>query len=77
MDFAGRYSVTASIGKGGMGAVYRATDVRLKREVAIKILPQEFAGDAERLASPAGRQAFGETTAQAIRVFFARHRAAE
>ena len=46
----GPYEITASIGAGGMGEVYRATDTKLKREVAIKVLPQEVAGDKERLA---------------------------
>jgi Tol biopolymer transport system component len=44
------YRVTAAIGVGGMGEVYRATDTRLGREVAIKVLPAEVAGDEERLA---------------------------
>jgi Tol biopolymer transport system component len=44
------YRVTAAIGAGGMGEVYRATDTRLGREVAIKVLPAELAQDAERLA---------------------------
>ncbi len=46
----GPYEVTAQIGAGGMGEVYRATDTNLKRRVAIKILPEAFAQDAERLA---------------------------
>jgi serine/threonine-protein kinase len=46
----GPYEITASIGAGGMGEVYRATDTRLKRPVAIKVLPESVAGDAERLA---------------------------
>jgi eukaryotic-like serine/threonine-protein kinase len=44
------YRVTSAIGAGGMGEVYRATDTTLGREVAIKVLPPEVAGDAERLA---------------------------
>ena len=44
------YRVTAALGAGGMGIVYRATDTKLGREVAIKVLPQAFAADPERLA---------------------------
>src|SRR6202521_2200968 len=46
----GSYEVTALIGKGGMGEVYRAHDSKLKREVAIKILPDEFSRDASRVS---------------------------
>jgi eukaryotic-like serine/threonine-protein kinase len=46
----GVYEVTAQIGEGGMGQVYRATDSRLKRQVAIKILPPSLAADHDRLA---------------------------
>jgi Tol biopolymer transport system component len=46
----GPYEVTAQIGVGGMGEVYRATDSNLKRSVAIKVLPPAVAGDADRLA---------------------------
>jgi eukaryotic-like serine/threonine-protein kinase len=46
----GVYEVTAQIGEGGMGQVYRATDTRLKRQVAIKILPPLLAADPERMA---------------------------
>jgi len=45
----GVYEVLAKIGAGGMGEVYRARDTRLKRDVAVKVLPEEFARD--RLAS--------------------------
>jgi eukaryotic-like serine/threonine-protein kinase len=46
----GPYEITAQIGVGGMGEVYRATDKNLKRAVAIKVLPASVASDAERLA---------------------------
>jgi len=46
----GAYEVVAAIGAGGMGEVYRARDGRLGRDVALKILSDLFAGDAERLA---------------------------
>ena len=46
----GPYEILAPIGAGGMGEVYRAKDTRLDREVAIKVLPEAFARDAERLA---------------------------
>ena len=46
----GVYTVTSLIGKGGMGEVYRARDARLGRDVAIKVLPQKFAHDPERMA---------------------------
>ena len=46
----GPYEIAAQIGAGGMGEVYRATDTNLKRQVAIKILPDGVAADRERLA---------------------------
>jgi eukaryotic-like serine/threonine-protein kinase len=46
----GVYAITAQIGEGGMGQVYRATDTTLGRQVAIKILPDGLASDPERLA---------------------------
>ena len=45
----GTYEIVAAIGSGGMGEVYRATDSRLGRDVAIKVLPSELASDADRL----------------------------
>jgi serine/threonine protein kinase len=46
----GPYEVTARIGEGGMGEVYRAVDTDLKRSVAIKVLPEALTTDGERLA---------------------------
>ena len=46
----GPYEIIAQIGEGGMGEVYRATDTKLKRDVAVKVLPAALAADPERLA---------------------------
>src|ERR1700691_734590 len=45
----GPYEIQSPVGAGGMGEVYRARDTRLERDVAIKILPESFAGDADLL----------------------------
>src|SRR5262245_46386980 len=46
----GSFEILSQLGMGGMGEVYRARDARLKRDVAIKVLPEGFAKDADRLA---------------------------
>jgi serine/threonine protein kinase len=52
------YEITSQIGKGGMGEVYQAKDQKLGRDVAIKVLPEEFARDADRLTPPPGCDTF-------------------
>ncbi len=46
----GSYEILSQIGAGGMGEVYQAHDTKLGRDVAIKVLPEQFARDSERLA---------------------------
>ena len=46
----GPYEVTAKIGEGGMGEISQATDTKLDRDVALKVLPEAFTSDPDRLA---------------------------
>jgi serine/threonine protein kinase len=49
MESIAHYRIGPKLGEGGMGAVYRATDTKLNRDVAIKVLPEAFAQDAARM----------------------------
>ena len=56
----GPYTVTAKIGEGGMGEVWQARDTKLDRDVALKVLPEAFTSDPDRLARfRAGSQGAG------------------
>jgi len=52
----GPYEVTALLGEGGMGQVYRARDTKLNRDVALKVLPESFATDPDRLARSSAKR---------------------
>lgn len=64
----GCHEITALLGKGGMGEVYRARDLKLKREVAIKILPGEFVQDSdpERFGQTHCRRQLDRSTPQEV-----------
>jgi len=51
----GQYEIVSPLGAGGMGEVYRARDTRLKREVAVKVLPDTFLHDPDRVRSVSAR----------------------
>ena len=64
----GVYEITAQIGEGGMGAVYRAIDTSPSRQVATKVLPDAFARDGERLARFEREEASGRSPRRAASI---------
>ena len=48
----GPYQIVSTLGVGGMGEVYRASDTNLGRDIAVKVLPRELASDVQRMACP-------------------------
>lgn len=52
----GPFEVRAFIGEGGMGRVFRAHDTKLQRDVALKVLPDDFANDSERVSASIARR---------------------
>ena len=57
-DKLGPYEILAPIGAGGMGEVYRARDTKLKRDVALKVIPEAFARDPDRMAASNAKPRF-------------------
>ena len=52
----GPYEIVSALGAGGMGEVYRARDTKLNREVALKVLPDAFTRDPDRLARSSAKR---------------------
>ena len=63
----GPYEIMSALGAGGVGEVYRARDTKLGRAVAIKIILEEFASDAERVARFEREAKYGELRIQALK----------
>ena len=62
----GAYEITSLIGAGGMGEVFRARDTSLGRDVAVKVLPEAFATDGDRLARLEREARLGSVVARGI-----------